>query len=270
MPFNMLDLIAIDRRSTVNYDQQIKESIKALILDQTFYYKNVLPKPAELAKHLNIEPKFSSLAYRQLILERYIKKNEDDTYSVSYFELTNYFFDRNVAIYDAIIALGLTPSIECVEKKVVHLDKSTVQSMGFHEQDGLDFFYINRLYMGDKQPIMILENYLPLAVFPDMDKKFKGNEPLNAYIGEFYGIHPSISKRSTKAVNLSLKLAMLLNERKHAASIQSTNRVYDKHDRLIDFGQSHTISSYYFQALITNDEMKSYFPKSLEQNTNIE
>ena len=264
MPFNFLDVITIDRRSTVTYDQQIKESIKALILDQTFYYKNKLPQPTVLAKHLNIDNKFPLMAYKQLILERYIKKNQDNIYSVSYFELTNYFFDRNVAIYDAIIALGLTPSIECVEKKVVHLDLATVKAMGFHEAEGLDYFYINRLYMGDKQPIMVLENYLPLIVFPNMDQKFQGNEPLNAYIGEHYGIQPKISKRTTKAANLSLKLSILLNERKNAASIQSTNHVYDKQDRLIDFGQSHTISSYYFQALITKDEMKSYFPESFE------
>lgn len=268
MPFNGLDLITIDRRSTVNYDQQIKESIKALILDQTFYYKTTLPEPNQLAKHLNIDPKFPQLAYKQLVLERYIKKSQTDHYSVSYFELTNYFFDRNVAIYDAIIALGLKPSIECVEKKVVHLDKETVVSMGFDLNEGFDYFYINRLYMGDNQPIMILENYLPLTVFPDIDKKFEGNEPLNAYIGSHYGIQPSISKRTTKAVNLTLKLAQLLNERKNAASIQSTNRVYDKRNRLIDFGRSHTISSYYFQALITKEEMISYFPNSFQTTRN--
>ena len=264
MPFNFLDLITIDRRSTVSYDQQIKESIKALILDQTFYYKNILPEPNELANHLNIDSKFALLAYKQLVLERYIKKNKNDDYNVSYFELTNYFFDRNVAIYDAIIALGLNPSIKCVEKKVVHLDKKTIKTMGFDMKEGLDYFYINRLYLGDLQPIMILENYLPLTIFPNIEKKFEGNEPLNAYIDSQYGIQASISKRTTKAVNLSAKLAKLLNERKNAASIQSTNRVYDKLDRLIDFGRSHTISSYYFQALITKDEMKSYFPNSFQ------
>ena len=130
--------------------------------------------------------------------------------------------------------------------------------MGFDSQKSNAYFYINRLYMGDKKPIIILENYLPLYVFPDIDKKFQGDEPLNAYIGEHYGIQPSISKRITKAVNLTPKLAKYLNERKNGSSIQSTNRVYDLSGRLIDFGQSHTISSYYFQNLIDRQEMADY------------
>ena len=42
---------------------------------------------------------------------------------------------------------------------------------------------------------------------------------------------------------------------------ESTNKVYDQHDRLIDYGQSHTTSSYYFQALVTREEMLSYYQK---------
>ena len=208
---------------------------------------------------MNLDPKFTTLAYNRLVLERYIKKSSDGSYSVAYFELTNYFFDRNVAIYDAIIALGLTPSIECVEKKVIKLDLETILAMGFDPNENHTYFYLNRLYMGDQQPIIILENYLPLHIFPDIDKNFHGNEPLNAYMDTHYDIRAKISNRTTQAVNLSATLALHLNERKNAASIQSTNRVYDQNQRLIDFGRSHTISSYYFQALITKEEIQSYF-----------
>lgn len=265
MRSNFLDVVTIDRRSAVSYDQQIKESIKALILDQTFYYQAKLPKPSRLAKHLNVDPKFTQIAYDNLVSERYIQKIEDGTYSVSFFELTNYFFDRNVAIYDAIIALGLSPAIECVEKKVVELDLETILFMGFDPEQDHKFFYINRIYTGDQQPIIILENFLPLSIFPGIDLNFQGNEPLNAYLDHHYGIRANLSNRTTQAVNLPSKLAFYLNERKNAASIQSTNRVYDQNKRLIDFGRSYTISSYYFQALITKDEMKSYFPSSYKK-----
>ena len=39
MRSDRFESISIDRRSSVSYDDQIKESIKALILDQTFYYR---------------------------------------------------------------------------------------------------------------------------------------------------------------------------------------------------------------------------------------
>jgi hypothetical protein len=48
--------------------------------------------------------------------------------------LTNYFFDRNTAIYDAIIALGLTPSIECIEKSVVTLSEQDAHRLGFDQE----------------------------------------------------------------------------------------------------------------------------------------
>ena len=256
---NLLIYVTIDRRSTVVYNEQIKESIKALILDQTFYYKTILPKPNILAQHLNVDLKFTKIAYDQLIQERYIRKVENDNYEVAYFELTNYFFDRNVAIYDAIIALGLTPSIKCVEKKVISLTLDEQNYMGFKPIEDNQYFYINRLYLGNQQPIMILENYLPMHIFPDIDKHFIGDEPLNAYLDHHYNIRANVSHRITQAVNLTATLAKYLNERKNASSICSTNRVYDENQILIDFGRSHTISSYYFQALISKKEITDYY-----------
>jgi len=261
MLYNLQELITIDRRSTVHYDLQVKESIKSLILDKTFYYKTELSSPDDLADQLKVANKFTIAAYKDLEFERYIKKNKKGIFAVSYFELTNYFFDRNTAIYDAIISLGMTPSIECVEKKVVKLDEKTIMEMGFKVTKNRKFFYINRLYLGDMKPIIILENYLPLYIFSGIDEKFVGDEPLNAYLDEIYNVKTSISNRVMKAVNLNSELAALLNERKNVASIQSTNHVYDKDGRLIDYGISHTISSYYFQALITKDEMNSYRSK---------
>ncbi|MBN2604885.1 MAG: GntR family transcriptional regulator [Bacilli bacterium] len=257
MQSNVLELINIDRRSTVNYSQQVKENMKALILDRTLYYKTDLPTQDELAAHLNVSVKVINEAYEQLVQERYIKI-KNGTYRVSYIELTNYFFDRNTAIYDAVIALGLTPSIECLSKKVVTLDSETMERMGFSDSPDGKFFYINRLYYGDNQPIIILENYLPLHVFPGIEFNFKGHEPLNDYIFAHYGFKAALSKRVTKAVNLSQKIAGLLNERTNAASIQSTNKIYDAKGRMIDYGRSFSISSYYFQALITKAERDKY------------
>lgn len=268
MQFNLQELVTIDRRSTVPYDFQIKESIKALILDQTFYYKTSLPSPKVLAEHLKVSSKFTLSAYKELEFERYIKKDKKGFYAVSYFELTNYFFDRNTAIYDAIISLGMTPSIECVQKKVIRLDEKIITEMGFDPSKSKKYFYINRLYLGDMKPIIILENYLPLYIFKGINEKFVGDEPLNAYLEEIYNVKASISNRVMKAVNLTPKLATILNERKNVASIQSTNHIYDIDGRLFDYGRSHTISSYYIQALITKEEMNSYLSKFRERNLN--
>jgi DNA-binding GntR family transcriptional regulator len=257
MQSNKVDLISIDRRSSVSINEQIKESIKANILDQTFYYQSVLPSPRELANHLKIDLSQVIQAYNKLVGERFIKENKDQKYVVEYYELTNYFFYRNVAIYDAVKALGMQPSIECLEKRVVELSKEQLDMMGF--KAGGKFLYINRIYKGDDKPIIILENYLPLSIFKDMDKKFIGTEPLNAYMEKTYHIKAKLSHRITKAVNLTAELAMLLGERKNAACIQSTNRIYDHQDRLIDFGRSHATSSYYFQAFIQRDELIDYY-----------
>jgi GntR family transcriptional regulator len=248
MPESILQMISIDRRSKADYATQIKENIKGLILDKTFYYRTQLPAIKRLSTYLDIDQKYVQKAYKQLITERYIKQ-EQSSYQVIYIELTNYFFERNTSIYDAVITLGLSPSIRCLEKKVVSLSKTEMNRMGFDPKQENKYLYINRIYYGDDQPIIILENYLPLYVFPKMDEIFLGDEPLNHFIGEQYGFKAYRSKRITKVVNLSETLANLLNERVNAASIQSTNQVFDEEGRMIDFGQSHSISSYYFQAL---------------------
>jgi DNA-binding GntR family transcriptional regulator len=241
------ELISIDRREKRPYDLQIKDRIKALILDQTFYYQDILPDPLELANVLNIDEEFTVQAYKQLNKESFIKKTEQG-YEIAYLELTNYFFDRNVAIYDAIIALGLTPSIECVSKKVVTLSDEEAKGYGFDQ--ARTFLYINRIYKGNQRPLIILENYLPISIFPDIDQALTGDEPLNAFIFEHYGLYAKDSHRITKAVNLPERIAKYLNEPAGSPSISSTNHVYDQYKRLIDYGQSHSTSSYYFQSII--------------------
>lgn len=258
MPSSLLEFINIDRRSTVDYNLQLKESIKSLILDKTFYYHTILPTPKELSEYLGIKEKLVNKAYEQLEIERYIVKDKTDNYVVSFFELTNHFFDRNTTVHEAIISLGLEPSIKCLEKKLVLLDEFTIEKMGFDSNKNHEYFYINRIYFGDSQPIMVLENYLPLYIFPDIFEKFNGDEPLDEFLKTNYGIGNNTSKRIIKSVNLNENLAKYLNEAKNAPSIQSTNQVYDRFNRLIDYGRSHTISSYYFQALITREEMEKY------------
>lgn len=241
------ELISIDRREKRTYDLQIKDRIKALILDQTFYYQDILPDPLDLAEFLSIDKEFTFQAYKHLIKESFIKKTEYG-YEIAYLELTNYFFDRNVAIYDAIIALGLKPSIECVSKKIVTLSDEIAQSFGF--QSDRTFLYINRIYKGNQRPLIVLENYLPLNIFTDIEQALHGDEPLNAFIFEHYGLYAKESHRVTKAVNLPEYIAKYLNEPAGSPSISSTNHVYDQYKRLIDYGQSHSTSSYYFQSII--------------------
>jgi GntR family transcriptional regulator len=244
----IFELISIDRREKRPYDVQIKDRIKALIIDQTFYYQDILPDPLELSAALNIDQEYASQAYKNLMKENFIKKTEQG-YEVAYLELTNYFFDRNVAIYDAIIALGLTPSIECVSKKIVTLNDDIAKGFGFHT--ARTFLYINRIYKGNQRPLIILENYLPMSIFPDIDQALTGIEPLNAFIFEHYGLYAKESHRITKAVNLPDHIAKYLNEPAGSPSISSTNHVYDQYKRLIDYGQSHSTSSYYFQSIIS-------------------
>ena len=212
MRSDRFESISIDRRSSVSYDDQIKESIKALILDQTFYYQALLPTPQQLAKLLHVETELTEKAYKKLVKENYIKYIDPKGYVVAYFELTNYFFYRNIAIYDAISALGLSPSIECIEKKVVQLTDAELQSMGF--STGEKLFYINRIYKGNDKPIIILENYIPLSIFKDMDKKFTGNEPLNAYMDKEYNLKAKLSFRVKKQSIYHLNLHQYLEKEK--------------------------------------------------------
>jgi len=247
------ELISIDRREKRPYDLQIKDRIKALILDRTFYYQDLLPEPEELAMALHLESDIAILAYKHLIKESFIKITERG-YEIAYLELTNYFFERNVAIYDAILALGLTPSIECVTKKIVTLTDEKAKELGFSQ--ARTFLYINRIYKGNQRPLIILENYLPMNIFPDIDQALTGVEPLNDFIFKHYGLYAKESHRITKAVNLPSHIAKYLNEPAGSPSISSTNHVYDQYKRLIDFGQSHSTSSYYFQSMMHGNPVK--------------
>jgi DNA-binding transcriptional regulator YhcF (GntR family) len=70
------ELISIDRREKRPYDMQIKDRIKALILDQTFYYQDILPESKDLAEMLLIDKEWVNSAYRHLVKESFIKKTE--------------------------------------------------------------------------------------------------------------------------------------------------------------------------------------------------
>ena len=143
MQSNALDYITIDRRSTVKYKIQLKDNIKALILDRTLYYQTSLPSEKKLAEYLGIVLSDVETAYLQLEKERFISKKKSK-YQISYIELTNTFFERNTSIYDAIISLGLTPSIKCIEKQVLSLDENFIKEIGFDEKAENKYLYIKR------------------------------------------------------------------------------------------------------------------------------
>ena len=81
MRSDRFESISIDRRSSVSYDDQIKESIKALILDQTFYYQALLPTPQQLAKLLHVETELTEKAYKKLVKEGRVSFSQENSYS---------------------------------------------------------------------------------------------------------------------------------------------------------------------------------------------
>lgn len=244
--------IKIDRRASLSFDLQLANQIKTAILDRKFLFREIMPTSVELSAQYQIPLKDVEQAYNILLKENYLIK-DIDVYYANQFDLTAGFFKQIVRIYDAIIELGLTPSIEVLDKKKITIDESLSQKSSFNL--GEQVFYFRRVYFGNGQPLIVYDGYLPLNRFNDIDHLLPDDAPVYRFLEDHYQEVIIASKRTISVSNLDKHLASLFKVMPNTAGYHVHAHAYNKKLECIEHSEAWSSHNYVFEFDLTIDEV---------------
>ena len=97
-----------------------------------------------------------------------------------------------------VIKLGMTPSKQVLEFKLIQVDAKRAKVLEITKQDKV--YKLGRVLCADKEPLNITITYLPEKIFPELDKHSFDKESLYETIQEKYGVKITKAKRTIEAI----------------------------------------------------------------------
>ena len=97
-----------------------------------------------------------------------------------------------------VIKLGMTPSKQVLEFKLIQADAKRAKVLEITKQDKV--YKLGRVLCADKEPLNITITYLPEKIFPELDKHSFDKESLYETIQEKYGVKITKAKRTIEAI----------------------------------------------------------------------
>ena len=160
--------LQIDTDSFVPYYQQIVEQVRALIRLERLREGDVFHSEGEIAGILGI----SKMPVRQAFLKLrsegllVIEKGKRPVIGSSH---VPWNFQQLRGFSEEMRRRGLTPSAKVLSLKRIAADADTAQAL--HLSAGEPIFALLRLRYVNNEPVALVTSYLPVAVFPDLDKQ---------------------------------------------------------------------------------------------------
>jgi DNA-binding GntR family transcriptional regulator len=248
--------IRIDRRSSLPLYLQLSNAIKSLIVDRVFHYQEPLPTIDEVASLFEVDQDVVDKSYQQLVFENYVIFN-DGSYLAYQYDLTANFITELIKLYDAIKMMGLTPSVKTLAQTIVKVDQKFHQKSKFKKGESL--LYIRRIYYGNETPLIVLDTYIPLELFPNIETILTDEKPIYDVFAINYHRFVSQSKRLLAVVNLPKDLSSIFKVRTGTAGYFVTSLTYDQHHQQVDYTEGWSSNNYVFQTEVNLQEVKSSY-----------
>ncbi|PKK93111.1 MAG: hypothetical protein CVV61_06335 [Tenericutes bacterium HGW-Tenericutes-6] len=250
------DKLTIDKRSGIPLIHQISNFYEAQIIERKLKKSDLLPLPEILAAELEIPKQAVKASYQRLIDIKLVSMNKLRQYEVTYVELPDQFHTKLTSMTEAIQMMGLNPSIELIEKKIIEDEQMNI-SMGFSKNETL--FMMKRLYLGDGIPIYLIIGYFPLSIFKDLDKLPIDEKTYLSMFKEHYQIDIVESYRIFSPYNVDQETADLLQISKGKAVYQSITTAKDQYQRHIEYGIAYSTSHHRIPLILEKTDIEVYF-----------
>lgn len=248
--------LTIDKRSSEPLIHQISNFYETLILERKLRKSDKLPSPESLALELDIPKQAIKASYQRLIDLKLVTYHKNQSYTVTYVELPDQFHTKLTSMTQAIEMMGLRPSIQLIEKKVIQ-DEALNIKMGFPKDEKL--FMMKRLYLGDNVPIYLIIGHFPLSIFKGLDTLPIDHQSYVSMFKAHYDIDIVESYRIFSPINVDQDIADLLHVSKGKAIYQSTTTAKDQYQRHIEYGFAYSTSHHRIPLHIEKEEIEIYF-----------
>lgn len=138
---------------------QLKELILKQIKDGTYKVEDPIPTEKELSEMYNISRTTVRQAITELVQEGWLYRVKSKGTFVRNPKISQSFTQAIGSFNDQIRALGMNPSTEVLDFKVINAPESVAEQLKLQQKDKV--IYIHRRRFADNEPIVMVKTYLP-------------------------------------------------------------------------------------------------------------
>ena len=248
----------VNRRLLLSPEDQIVNDLKQRITNRELAHRYPIPSILEMATELHVEPEIVKKAYHRLMDEQLILLTEPNQYYVNFQSLPSTYYTKLFTIFEVIKDNHMTPVMETVHKEVIPSSHYPFSPNPWATNDKL--LHMSRVYKGNGVPIVYLEAYFPLSLFPNIENLDFSRFALYRITDEFYE-HPIARYRHRiHSLPLPAHAARYLNSEEGAASLSTIAHAYDAKNQLLYTSMDYAYSHYSYQQIIE----KVDFPTALD------
>ncbi|MCF0230118.1 MAG: GntR family transcriptional regulator [Parasporobacterium sp.] len=176
---------------------EVKNQLSEKIDDGVYPVGEMIPTENELMESFNVSRITIRRALAELEAEGYIYRLQGKGTFVKDEDRQQDLFILTSCTED-IKRMGMTPSRITVESKITDADRKTREHLKLNTGD--EVLCLKRVYLADGEPINYTTSYLPLKLFPGLDKYDFGMQSLYEVLESHYDTKILKSIRTIEAV----------------------------------------------------------------------
>ncbi|QKI81543.1 GntR family transcriptional regulator [Kroppenstedtia eburnea] len=138
---------------------QLKEIILKKIRDGTYQVEDAIPTEKELSEMYNISRTTVRQAITELVQEGWLYRVKSKGTFVRTPKIAQSFIQALGSFNDQIRALGMNPSTEVLDFKVMDAPEPVAEQLKLQQEDKV--IYIHRRRFADNEPIVMVKTFLP-------------------------------------------------------------------------------------------------------------
>jgi len=226
----------LDNDSFVPYYQQLVEQVRALVKSAALREGDVFYSEGEIAALLGI----SKMPVRQAFLKLrsegllVIEKGKRPVVGSSQ---VPWNFQQLRGFSEEMRRRGLVPSAKVLSLKRAGASAEVAHAL--HLNTGDPVFVLLRLRYVNNEPVALVSSYLPVALFPDLDKQVMGKSSLYAVFEKVYKRKLNWAEEEIGAVVATREVAKILGTSPGKALLFVRETTYDL--RRIAIEHSHSL-----------------------------
>lgn len=249
-------LVTIDRRQNTPFSVQLANQVRYLIFEQKLPTGSEIPTAKQSAKELNIPMSEVDKAYHFLVEENLIRYDANKHPVVVFKNVLNEFANKTFYIVDTIKKMGMMPSIKTFIQETIEADATISQKLEIEK--GSRVLHTLRTYYGDGKPMILLESFFPLNLFPGLEAIEFGDKAHFKIISSQFGVLPKRSVRLITVANLTTRQAQLLKDVPESPCHTTEVWTYDTLGRMTDYNISVQPSNEAFESETKPEDIQSF------------
>ncbi|MEY8357188.1 GntR family transcriptional regulator [Lachnospiraceae bacterium 54-53] len=227
------EFIQINKYSPIPLYEQLKDCLIKAIRNGTLTPGQKLPTEEEICRKFGISRPVVRQAYGELEKLRMLERKRGSGSFVKANTDRGVFLMQLVSYREELAMIGMKSGTDLKKKEVSPYHAQIYEKLCLEPKQRC--LHLERMRYADNKPFTYIENYVPMDLFPGIEKHDYGTESLYHIMKDVYDTYPTKASRSIRAEIINPEQAHLFHIEKGSPVHMLESIAYDQYDRPIDY-----------------------------------